>query len=158
MQETQVLSLGREYPLEKQKATHSSLLVWEVPWTEELGRLQSTELQRVRHNWVTSFTHSLIHFVSLISLSIIPSNSIYVVDIRPGVWIYAQELDYMVTPFLVFWEASLLFYTVVATSYIPINNVWGLPVLHILSNIVICVPLDDGHSDMCEWYFIVVLI
>ena len=42
MQETQVRSLGQEYPLEKEIATHSSILAWRIPWMEELGRLQST--------------------------------------------------------------------------------------------------------------------
>ena len=41
MQETQVLSLGREDPLEKGISTHSSVLAWKIPWTEEPGRLQS---------------------------------------------------------------------------------------------------------------------
>ena len=41
MQETQVQSLGQEDPLEKEMATHSSILAWEIPWTEESGRLQS---------------------------------------------------------------------------------------------------------------------
>ena len=50
MQETQVRSLGQEDPLEKEMATHSSILAWRIPWTEELGRLQSTGLQRVGHN------------------------------------------------------------------------------------------------------------
>ena len=50
MQETQVPSLGQEDPLEKGMATHSSILAWRIPWTEEPGRLQSTGLQRVRHN------------------------------------------------------------------------------------------------------------
>ena len=50
MQETQVRSLGWEDPLEKEMATHSSTLAWKIPWTEECGRLQSTELQRVRHD------------------------------------------------------------------------------------------------------------
>ena len=50
MQETQVQSLGWEDPLEKEMATHSSILAWRIPWTEELGRLQSTGLQRVGHN------------------------------------------------------------------------------------------------------------
>jgi len=50
MQETQVQSLGWEYPLEKGLATHSSILVWKIPWTEEPGRLQSMGLQRVGHN------------------------------------------------------------------------------------------------------------
>ena len=50
MQETQVQSLGREDPLEKEMATHSSTLAWKIPWTEESGRLQSIGLQRVRHD------------------------------------------------------------------------------------------------------------
>ena len=41
MQETRVQSLGREVPLEKEMATHSSILAWKIPWTEESGRLQS---------------------------------------------------------------------------------------------------------------------
>ena len=40
MQETWVQSLGRENPLEKEMATHSRILIWEIPWTEEPGRLQ----------------------------------------------------------------------------------------------------------------------
>ena len=47
MQETWVRSLGREGPLEKEMATHSSILAWRIPWTEELGGLQSTGSQRV---------------------------------------------------------------------------------------------------------------
>ena len=47
MQEIWVRSLGQEDPLEEEMATHSSILAWEVPWTEEPGRLQSMGLQRV---------------------------------------------------------------------------------------------------------------
>ena len=50
MQETRVQSLGGEDPLEKEMATHSSILAWRIPWTEESGELQSVELQRVGHN------------------------------------------------------------------------------------------------------------
>ena len=50
MQETQVQSLGQEDPLEKEMATHSSVLAWKIPWTEEPGGLQSTGSQRVQHN------------------------------------------------------------------------------------------------------------
>ena len=49
VQETQVQSLGLEDPLKKGMATHSSILAWRVPWTEEPGGLQSTGSQRVRH-------------------------------------------------------------------------------------------------------------
>ena len=50
MQETQVRSLGWEDSLEKGMATHSSILAWRIPWTEELDGLQSTGSQRVGHN------------------------------------------------------------------------------------------------------------
>ena len=50
MQETWVLSLSQEEPLEKGMATLSSLLAWEIPWTEEPGALQSMGLQRVRQD------------------------------------------------------------------------------------------------------------
>ena len=49
MQENQVQSLGGKTPLEKGMTTHSGILAWRIPWTEELGELQSTGLQRVRH-------------------------------------------------------------------------------------------------------------
>ena len=47
MRETRIRSLGREALLEKEMATHSSILAWRIPWTEEPGRLQSTGSQRV---------------------------------------------------------------------------------------------------------------
>ena len=47
IQETQFLSLGWEDPLEEGMTTHSSILAWRIPWTEEPGRLQSMESQRV---------------------------------------------------------------------------------------------------------------
>ena len=50
MWETWVQSLGQEDPLEKEMATHSSILGWKIPWTEEPGRLQSMGMQRVRHD------------------------------------------------------------------------------------------------------------
>ena len=54
MQETWVQFLGQEDPLEKGMATHSSILAWKIPWTEEPGGLLSTEVQRVRYNLVTT--------------------------------------------------------------------------------------------------------
>ena len=50
MQETQVQFLGQEDPLDKEMATHSSVLAWRIPWTEEPGELQSMGSQRVRHD------------------------------------------------------------------------------------------------------------
>ena len=59
MWETRDWSLDLEDPLEKEMATHSSISAWRIPQTEEPGRLQSMESQRVRHNWATSLTHPL---------------------------------------------------------------------------------------------------
>ena len=56
MRETWVWSLGWEDPLEKEMATHSSILAWRISWTEEPGGLQSRELQRAGHNWATSLS------------------------------------------------------------------------------------------------------
>ena len=56
MQEMWVISLDREDPLEKGMATHSSILAWKIPWTEEPGRLQSMGSQRVGHDLVTEHT------------------------------------------------------------------------------------------------------
>ena len=55
--------------LEKEMATHSSILAWRIPWTEEPGRLQSLGSQRVRHDWATlshSLTHSLTLFIRML--------------------------------------------------------------------------------------------
>ena len=62
MWETWVQSLGQEDSLEKEMATHSSILAWKIPRTEEPARLQSMGLQRVRHEWETSLSyHFMIH-------------------------------------------------------------------------------------------------
>ena len=58
MAKPQAWSLDQEDPLEKEITTHSSILAWRIPWTEEPGRLQSIGSQRVGHNWVTEHTHS----------------------------------------------------------------------------------------------------
>ena len=50
MRETRVRSLGREDPLEKEMAIHSSTIAWKIPWTEELGRLQSMGSKTVGHD------------------------------------------------------------------------------------------------------------
>ena len=50
MRETRVQSLGQEYPLEEEMATHFSILAWRILWREEPGGLQSMGLQRLRHN------------------------------------------------------------------------------------------------------------
>ena len=54
VQETQLQSLDREDPLEKEMTTHSSILAWKIPWADEPCGLQSVESQRVRHDWATN--------------------------------------------------------------------------------------------------------
>ena len=54
MQETQVWFLGQEDPVEKEMATHSSILAWRIPWTEEPDELQNMEFQRVGHDWANN--------------------------------------------------------------------------------------------------------
>ena len=56
MRETWVRFLGQEDPLEKEIATHSSILAWKIPWMEKPGRLQSMGSQRVGHDWATSLS------------------------------------------------------------------------------------------------------
>ena len=62
MQKTWVLSLVWEDPLEKGMVTHSSILCWRIPWTEEPGSLQSIRLQRVGHGWATDTFSFTFHF------------------------------------------------------------------------------------------------
>ena len=57
MQEMWVQSLGQKDPLEKEIATHSRILAWEIPWTEEPGKLQFMGSQRVRHDWATELCY-----------------------------------------------------------------------------------------------------
>ena len=58
-QETWIWSLGREDPLVEEMVTHSSILAWRIPWTEEPGGLQSMGSQRVGHGWACMHAHSL---------------------------------------------------------------------------------------------------
>ena len=57
MLEMRVWSLSQEDPLEEGMATHSRILAWRIPWTEEPGRLQSMRSQRVGHGWACTHTH-----------------------------------------------------------------------------------------------------
>ena len=65
-EETWVPSLGREDPLEKGMATHSSILGWRIPWTEKPGGLYSMGLQRAGYDWVTNtFPFRILHIIRL---------------------------------------------------------------------------------------------
>ena len=69
MWETQIQSLGWKDPLEKKIATHSSILAWRISWTEEPGKLETMDLQRVGYDWMTNTKIRLaVFFVSLLIL------------------------------------------------------------------------------------------
>ena len=80
MRETWVRSLGREDPLEKEMETHSSTLTWKIPWTEEPSRLQSMELQRVGHDWVTLL--SIYIYIYEVGISIFQIRKLKLEEIR----------------------------------------------------------------------------
>ena len=69
-QETWAQSLGQEDPLQKGMATHSSVLAWRIPWTEEPGGLQPIRYQRVGHDWSVSM-HSCISNTNLLPYKLI---------------------------------------------------------------------------------------
>ena len=71
--ESQVRSLGQEDPLEGGMATHSSILAWRIPWTEEPGGLQSMGSQRVRHDWQLNNNGKFYSLSPLSSLKGFPS-------------------------------------------------------------------------------------
>ena len=72
VQETQVWSLSQEDPLEKGMTTHSSILSWRIPWTEEPGGLQSTGSQRIRQDWMTlTSTSSVISIIHQFNIQFI---------------------------------------------------------------------------------------
>ena len=77
MQETWVGPLGREDPLEKGMATHSSTFEWKIPWTEEPGRLQSTGSQRVGHDSATSLHFASLPFVFIFQRRFLKFETIY---------------------------------------------------------------------------------
>ena len=68
MQETWVQSLGQEDPLEEEMATHSSILVWEIPWTGEPGRLKSLELQGAGRDLAITTAVINVNFVRILQI------------------------------------------------------------------------------------------
>ena len=90
MQETRVQSLGRENPLEKGMATHSSFLAWRIPWTEEPCGLQSTGLQRVRHGWVTNTHVYLLYYICMYIYMLSIILHYYICFIYSGVYTFEK--------------------------------------------------------------------
>ena len=93
MQEAQVRSLGQEDPLEKEMATHSSTVAWEIPQTEEPGGLQSMDLQRAGQDWAHTQpqTHTADRQLTDVSLAITVHYSYYCGMTLPSP-VYAQAI------------------------------------------------------------------
>ena len=92
VREARVQSLGREDPLEKETATHSSILAWRIPWWEEHGRLQSTGSHRVKIGLSTSL--SLSHFVH--NITALPWFIIFIFNFPASTWICWNIATYLV--------------------------------------------------------------
>ena len=117
MWETQVWSLGWEDPLEKGMATHSSIPIWRILWTEEPGGLQSMVSQRVGYNWVTNaFT-----FFSIRTYAITCKQ----VKIKRGRWEGGLGWGIHVNPWLIHvnvWQKPLQYCKVISLQLINDNN------------------------------------
>ena len=97
MRETWVRSLGQEDPLEKEMATHSSILAWRIPWTEEPGGLQPMGSQRVGHDWATSLTYLefnkyLLIITALIFLPSVLFFSTFILKVQRRQWQHTPVL------------------------------------------------------------------
>ena len=95
MQEMQIRSLGQEYPLEKEMATHSSILVWRILGTEDPGGLQSMGSQRVRHNLVTkqqknkkTFSQVLLNFFCITYFLEYNFITDIIIEVTKNIWIF----------------------------------------------------------------------
>ena len=93
MQETWVRSLGREDPLVKEKAIHSSILAWRIPWTEKPGRLQSTGCKELHTN-DRHFYFSLIHIKSMQHLNNTPFLSFIGYGFPRAHYIFSKSLQH----------------------------------------------------------------
>ena len=119
MRETWVRSLSWEAPLEKEMATHSSILAWRILWREEPSRLQSTGSQRVGHDWATSLSFRLHHRIA---------NQIKntLTEIKTG---YIWFFNYIPDTDFYFYRATTTtnryFCTFTSTQTIPLQLIWS---------------------------------
>ena len=102
MQETRVWFLGWEDSLEKEMATHFSILAWRIPWTEEPDRLQSMGSQGVRHDWVTNTLNHWVTREALICYSAIEKNEIMPcaatwMELESAKWVRERQYAYNIT-------------------------------------------------------------
>ena len=148
MQETWVQSLGQEDPLEKEMATHSSILAWKVPWTEEPSRLQSMGLQRVRHDWASSL--SLSHSLGILQARILEwvACPFSRGSSQPRDW---TQVSHVAGGFFTSWATAGGFFTNWAIREAPRVGRW---VLHQLIHVVLVVknPPVNAWYKRCGFY------
>ena len=138
MQETWVRSLGWEDPLEKDMATHSSILAWRISWTEEAGRLLSIGYQRVRHNWVTNFYYFHFQNPNLSQIKIINNRTI---------WPRKKAEKYLSNPFLYFSISKI--YNINITNIVSVHILTYLPTHNHVHMHIVCIFLNNGE----KWLF-----
>ena len=114
MQETKVWSLGQEFPLEKEMATHSSILAWRIPWTEESGRHQSMGSQRVAYDWTTNtqtHTHIMKKRLNKLSIEDMYLNIIKTIMTSPQLilMLFIRSVMSLCNPMTIAHQASLYF-------------------------------------------------
>ena len=121
MRETRVWSLGWEAPLEKEMATHSSILAWRIRWREEPSRLQSMGSQRVGQDWATSLSFRLHHRIAnqiINTLTEIKTGYIWLFNYIPDTYFYF----YRTTTNRYFCTFTSVF---THTQTIPLQLIWS---------------------------------
>ena len=141
MRETWVQSLGQEDPLEKEMATHPSILAWKIPWMEEPGGLQSMGSQRVGHDWATSlhFTSLLTWVVNCIPVYIFPYRDNWRIVEVPQFFIWS-EIPYMSSAWTV-GNGCVAFFWGIFLHYNSTFHVFKVYVLSILCGMLFLLPV-----------------
>ena len=120
MWETWVRSLGQEDPLEKEKATHSSILAWKIPWREEPGRLQSMGSQRVGHNWALSLSFLLLRNPDC--------SSTYNIFLSPGclicIWTYSRLSNFIPHSWYFILPSTIILFFSYSSFFTPDLLLW----------------------------------
>ena len=117
MRETWVWSLGWEDPLEKEMATHSSILAWKVPWMQEPGGLQSTGSQRIGHDWSSNLIHSN---------EIAGLQEMYTFRFVRKAKLFSEVVEIIYTP-----NGSEKVFTLLNSLSVMLSGLWNLPFLYL---------------------------
>ena len=147
MQETHVWSLGWEDPLEEGMATHSSILAWRIPWTEEAGWLQSMKSRRVGCNWATDTFLYLdpifLQWPHLSSFSLVPYAWLY---LSPSLFFLSHFLQQILIFEWIFFcqrSSKWLYFGVLWNAYQVYRFLWDI-------NIYVPCQKKDGEGSKKE--------